>query len=59
MKQLEKMLQDIDEAMNETQDFVKIGELSKKRSEIEAEIEKKNERWLELLEIEEAIALNK
>ena len=53
------MLQDIDEAMNETQDFVRIGELSKKRSEIEAEIEKKNERWLELLEIEEAIALNK
>ena len=59
LKQLEKMLQDIDEAMNETQDFVRIGELSKKRSEIEAEIEKKNERWLELLEIEEAIALNK
>ena len=59
LKKLEKELQDIDDEMNETQDFIKINELSKKRSEIEAEIERKNERWIELLEIEEAISLKK
>ena len=41
--------------MNTITDYEKINELSIQRSKIETEIELKNERWMELLEIEEQI----
>lgn len=56
---LEKQLEEIDEQMNSTTDYTFIHELSKKRNELEEQIEMKNERWIELLEIEEAIQKNK
>ncbi len=52
---LEAQLEEIDQEMNSISDYEKISELSKKRIQIEEEIEKKNERWMELLEIEEQI----
>lgn len=52
---LEAQLESIDNEMNNTTDYSKISELSNKRNEIEELIEQKNERWMELLEIEEAI----
>ena len=52
---LEQQIQDIDAKMNETTDFNEISNLSTKRSELEVLLEQKNERWMELLEIEEAI----
>ena len=36
------------------QDFEKLDELSKERDEVEKTLEEKNERYLELLEIEES-----
>ena len=52
---LEQQIQDIDMKMNEISDFNEISMLSNKRSELEILLEQKNERWMELLEIEEAI----
>ena len=52
---LEAQLESIDNEMNNATDYSKISELSNKRNEIEELIEQKNERWMELLEIEEAI----
>ena len=39
--------------MGTTHDFEKLDELSKERTEVEKTLEEKNERYLELLEIEE------
>ena len=52
---LESQLEELDNEMNNTTDYSKISQLSTKRNEIEELIEQKNERWMELLEIEEAI----
>ena len=51
---LETRLSEIDEEMGSTQDFEKLDELSKERDEVEKTLEEKNERYLELLEIEES-----
>ncbi len=51
---LETRLSEIDEEMGSTQDFEKLDELSKERDEVEKNLEEKNERYLELLEIEES-----
>ena len=51
---LETRLSEIDEEMGTTQDFEKLDELSKERTEVEKTLEEKNERYLELLEIEES-----
>ena len=51
---LETRLTEIDEEMGSTQDFEKLDELSKERDEVEKTLEEKNERYLELLEIEES-----
>ena len=51
---LETRLSEIDKAMGSTQDFEKLDELSKERDEVEKTLEEKNERYLELLEIEES-----
>ena len=51
---LETRLSEIDEEMGNTQDFEKLDELSKERDEVEKTLEEKNERYLELLEIEES-----
>ena len=51
---LETRLSEIDEEMGSTQDFEKLDELSKERDEVERTLEEKNERYLELLEIEES-----
>ncbi len=53
--ELEDKIKKIDEEMSQTSDYEKINELSKQRSETEMLIEEKNERWIELLEIEEQI----
>ena len=50
----ETRLSEIDEEMGSTQDFEKLDELSKERDEVEKTLEEKNERYLELLEIEES-----
>lgn len=55
LKKLDDELKEIDEKMNNCQDFHLLNELSEKRSAIEEEIEQKNERWIELMEIEEAL----
>lgn len=52
---LEQQITDIDAKMNDISDFTEISNLSNKRSELEVLLEQKNERWIELLEIEEAI----
>ena len=52
---LEQQIADIDAKMNDISDFTEISNLSNKRSELEVLLEQKNERWIELLEIEEAI----
>lgn len=52
---LESQVEAIDHEMNECSDFERIQELSEKRNELEILIEEKNERWMELLEIEEQI----
>lgn len=52
---LEAKLEAIDEQMNQTQDYELISQLANERHELEIQIEAKNERWMELLEIEEAI----
>ena len=51
---LETRLSEIDEEMGSTLDFEKLDELSKERDEVEKTLEEKNERYLELLEIEES-----
>lgn len=51
---LETRLSEIDEEMGSTQDFEKLDELSKERDEVEKTLDEKNERYLELLEIEES-----
>ena len=51
---LETRLSEIDEEMGSTQDFEKLDELSKERDEVEKTLEEKNERYRELLEIEES-----
>lgn len=56
--ELETKLKETDEKMNQETDYQKIMELSEKRNEIEREIEEKNERWLELLEIQEQMKMN-
>ena len=53
--ELESKIEEIDTLMNTITDYEKIHELSIQRSKIEEEIELKNERWMELLEIEEQI----
>ena len=53
--ELESKIEEIDHLMNTITDYEKINELSIQRSKIETEIELKNERWMELLEIEEQI----
>ena len=53
--ELEAKIEEIDTLMNTITDYEKIHELSIQRSKIEEEIELKNERWMELLEIEEQI----
>ncbi|MBR5795941.1 MAG: ABC-F family ATP-binding cassette domain-containing protein [Erysipelotrichaceae bacterium] len=52
---LEQQIADIDVKMNIISDFNEISILSNQRSELEVLLEQKNERWMELLEIEEAI----
>ncbi|MBQ9840124.1 MAG: ABC-F family ATP-binding cassette domain-containing protein [Erysipelotrichaceae bacterium] len=52
---LEQQIADIDVKMNTISDFNDISILSNQRSELEVLLEQKNERWMELLEIEEAI----
>lgn len=52
---LEQQIADIDVKMNTISDFNEISLLSNQRSELEVLLEQKNERWMELLEIEEAI----
>ena len=52
---LEQQIADIDVKMNTISDFNEISILSNQRSELEVLLEQKNERWMELLEIEEAI----
>ena len=52
---LEQQIADIDVKMNTIRDFNEISILSNQRSELEVLLEQKNERWMELLEIEEAI----
>lgn len=52
---LEEQIKEIDDEMNQTSDYEKLNQLSIKRNEIEELIEQKNERWIELLEIEEQI----
>lgn len=52
---LEQQIADIDDKMNTISDFNEISILSNQRSELEVLLEQKNERWMELLEIEEAI----
>ena len=51
---LETRLSEIDEEMGSTQDFEKLDGLSKERDEVEKTLDEKNERYLELLEIEES-----
>ena len=53
--ELESKIEEIDHLMNTITDYEKINELSIQRNKIEEEIELKNERWMELLEIEEQI----
>lgn len=53
--ELESKIEEIDHIMNTITDYEKINELSIQRTKIEEEIEIKNERWMELLEIEEQI----
>lgn len=50
---LENKIKELDAAMGETDDFKKIEELSKQRDALEKELDEKNERYLELLEIQE------
>ena len=57
--ELESKIEEIDTLMNSMTDYEKINELSIQRSKIEEEIELKNERWMELLEIEEQIKSGK
>lgn len=52
---LEEQVKAIDLEMNDCSDFEKINELSKQREELCELIEQKNERWMELMEIEEQI----
>lgn len=52
---LDRQIAMIDHEMNECSDFEKMQKLSEKRSELEKFVEEKNERWMELLEIEEQI----
>ena len=53
--ELESKIEEIDYLMNSITDYEKINELSIQRTNLENEIELKNERWMELLEIEEQI----
>lgn len=57
--ELESKISMIDEEMNTLDDFQRISELSIQRSELEELLEAKNERWMELLEKEEAVRMNK
>lgn len=50
---LESQIKEIDDQMGQTSDFNTIDELSKEREELEKELDAKNERYLELLEIQE------
>lgn len=56
---LEENVENIDKEMEHISDFEVIDKLSKEREEYIIEIEKKNERWIELLEKEEQIRNNK
>lgn len=52
--ELEQQIESINEQMNEHQsDFNKLTELSNQRDDLNEQLEAKNERWLELLEIQE------
>lgn len=51
--EIESQIHDIDEQMATIDDFKKMDELSKKREALEEELNAKNERYLELMEIEE------
>jgi ATP-binding cassette subfamily F protein uup len=50
---LENQIKEIDEKMGTLTDFNEMDELSKKRDQLEATLDEKNERYLELLEIAE------
>lgn len=57
---LEQQIETINEQMNEfISDFTKLTELSNQRDRLTEQLEAKNERWLELLELQEKRGCNK
>ena len=50
IEKMEQQLSELDEQLNQTQDYQKLTELSEKRNRLAAEIEAKTDRWMELSE---------